>query len=227
MEIGPRGRVKQPKPSGIAEKTDRADVPSSHADLAPAARRLLEAARQLLEQSGFRALSLEAIGRAAGENKSLIWYHFGGKPGLLVALVDWLLYDTLRDLQRLVGEMPAGVERQRMTVAHTRQLATDFEAYRLFIALLPHLVENRETRLRLADLYAQYRAMNAKGLALDGEKTPDAIALAAMLVALTDGLGIQLLLNPGSIDMDRIMGLWLVLVDVVLGSPIAESPADA
>ena len=207
------------------EADGHADVPSAHADLAPTARRLLEAARRLLERSGYRALSLEAIGREAGENKSLIWYHFGGKPGLLVALVDWLLYDVLRDLRQKVGDMRAGDERQRMVVGLSRELATDSQAYRLFYALLPHLVEDRKTRRRLAGLYTQYRAVNAKGLSLDGEDSADARALAAMLVALTDGLAIQLLIDPGSVDMDRVIRLWHVLVQSALGGSSVEPPA--
>ena len=37
-----------------------------------------------------------------------------------------------------------------------------------------------------------------------------------MLVALSDGLAIQLLLDPGSIDMDRVVSLWETLVKTTL-----------
>ena len=201
-------------------------VPSAVADLAPTARKLLEAARRLLERSGFQALSLEAIGREAGENKSLIWYHFGGKSGLLIALTDWLLYDDLRDLQKKLEEMAPGEERQRLVTTYSCELATDSESYRLFYALLPHLVDHRKSRRRLSELYSAYRVMNARGLSPNGDEgqARDARVMASMLVALTDGLAIQLLANPGSVDMERVVDLWQVLVRTVLGPP-PEQPA--
>jgi AcrR family transcriptional regulator len=181
---------------------------------------LLEAARRLLEQSGYRALSLEAIGREAGENKSLIWYHFGGKSGLLVALADWVLYDALHDQQVRVETMPPGEERQWVMWTDSRQVASDSEAQRLFYDLLPHLLEDRKTRRRLATLYAGYRELVARGLSLDGspDRSGDERTLASMLIALTDGLAIQLLSDPGSVDMDRVEELWQTLVRSVLGA---------
>jgi AcrR family transcriptional regulator len=206
-------------------------VPSAHDDLAPTARRLLEAARRLLERSGYRALTLEAIGREAGENKSLIWYHFGSKSGLLVALADWLLYDALHDQQVRVGTMPPGVDRQQAMWSDSRAVAADSEAQRLFYDLLPHLLEDRRTRRRLATLYAGYRTLVARGLSLDGgpECSSDERTLASMLIALTDGLAIQLLADPGSVDMDHVEHLWHTLVRSVLGSQpkqVADQQSD-
>ena len=194
---------------------DQVGVPSAQADLSPTARRLLEAARRLLERQGYEALTLEAIGREAGENKSLIWYHFGGKPGLLVALADWILYDQLRELHDQIDELPPSELRQRFPIDNARRLASDSQAYRLFFAMLPHLESDRKTHRRLAGLYNDYRRLNAQGLSLD-EGSHDADTLAAMLVALSDGLAIQLLLDPGSIDMDRVVSLWETLVKATL-----------
>ena len=204
---------------------DEVGMPSAQANLSPTARRLLEAARRLLERQGYEALTLEAIGREAGENKSLVWYHFGGKPGLLVALADWILYDQLRELHNQIGELPPGERRQRFPIDYARRLASDSQAYRLFFAMLPHLEGDRKTHRRLAGLYADYRRLNAQGLSLDGNGSHDADTLAAMLVALADGLAIQLLLDPGSVDMDRVVSLWETLVKVTLsaeGSPGAD-----
>ena len=206
-------------------RADEVGVPSAQANLSPTARRLLEAARRLLERQGYEALTLEAIGREAGENKSLVWYHFGGKPGLLVALADWILYDQLRELHNQIGELPPSERRQRFPIDYARRLASDSQAYRLFFAMLPHLEGDRKTHRRLAGLYADYRRLNAQGLSLDGNGSHDADTLAAMLVALADGLAIQLLLDPGSVDMDRVVSLWETLVKVTLngdGSPRAD-----
>jgi AcrR family transcriptional regulator len=191
-------------------------VPSAQAELSPTARRLLEAARRILERQGYDALTLEAIGREAGENKSLIWYHFGGKPGLLVALVDWILYDQLRELHAQIELLPPSAERQKFPIDYARELASDTHAYRLFYAMLPHLEGDRRTRRRLAGLYADYRRLNAEGLSPRDEPSHDAETLAAMVVAMADGLAIQLMLDPGSVDMGRVVSLWGRLVEAAL-----------
>ena len=43
---------------------------------------VLESAGQLFAKHGYEGTSLEMLGRAAGINKALIQYHFGGKKGL-------------------------------------------------------------------------------------------------------------------------------------------------
>jgi len=57
---------------------------------------LLEAAGELFAQAGFAATSTRAIADRAGTNMALIQYHFGGKEGLL----DAVLTDWVRELQQ-------------------------------------------------------------------------------------------------------------------------------
>lgn len=190
--------------------TGEVGVPSAVENLAPTARELLEAARRLLETQGSSSLTLKAIGREAGQNESLIGYHFGSKTGLMVALVDWLLYDTLRDLQARVARLAEGEDQLRGAVDDSRKLIGDVESYHAFYDLLPHLLETREGRLRLAELYRGYREMNARALTSTSAaaKTPDARALGSMHVALTDGLAIQVLMDPGAVDLQLTTELW-------------------
>jgi AcrR family transcriptional regulator len=59
-----------------------ADQPS------PTAARILEAARSSLLADGFAALSTRRVADLAGVPLSQIHYHFGGKQGLVLALLD-------------------------------------------------------------------------------------------------------------------------------------------
>jgi AcrR family transcriptional regulator len=179
-------------------------------DLAPTARELLEAARRLLERGDYSSLTLKAIGREAGQNESLIGYHFGSKTGLMVALVDWLLYDTLRDLQARVARLRDGEDQLHGSVEDSRNLIADVESYRAFYDLLPHLFETREGRQRMAALYRGYREMNSRALTTTAAraKSPEARALGAMHVALTDGLALQVLMDPGGVDLQLATELW-------------------
>ena len=53
-----------------------------------AARRMIDAAEQLAAERGLAALTVQAVQQAAGQrNKSAVQYHFGGRQGLVNALV--------------------------------------------------------------------------------------------------------------------------------------------
>ena len=185
-------------------------IPTVIDDLAPTARELLEAARRLLETEGYSSLTLKAIGREAGQNESLIGYHFGSKTGLLVALVDWLVYDIVRDLHARVLRLEDGQDQLHPAMDDARKLVGDVESYRAFYDLMPHLLATREGRLRMAQLYTTYRELNARALstALAQARSPRARAVAAMHVALTDGLALQVLMDPGGVDVQLAAELW-------------------
>ena len=185
-------------------------IPSVIDDLAPTARELLEAARRLLETEGYSSLTLKAIGREAGQNESLIGYHFGSKTGLLVALVDWLVYGIVRDLHARVLRLEDGQDQLHPAMDDARQLIGDVESYRAFYDLMPHLLSTRDGRLRMAQLYTTYRELNARALstALAQARSPQARAGAARHVALTDGLALQVLMDPGGVDVRLAAELW-------------------
>ena len=54
-----------------------AGSPDPLADLPPVARKLVRGARTVLRRRGFQALTLDAVGREAGEPRSSITYYFG------------------------------------------------------------------------------------------------------------------------------------------------------
>ena len=148
----------------------------------------------------------------------MIGYHFGSKTGLMVALVDWLLYDILRDLQDRVSRLQEGEDQLHVAVDDSRKLIGDVDSYRAFFDLLPHLISTREGRLRMAQLYQGYREMNARAFTsgLSEARSPEARAIGAMHVAFTDGLAIQVLVDPGGVDVQLVSELWEDFVRHVL-----------
>src|SRR3954464_13619151 len=51
-------------------------------------RRLGDAASRLFAQRGYRDASVQAIGEAAGVSRGSIFWHFGSKEGLVMAVVE-------------------------------------------------------------------------------------------------------------------------------------------
>ena len=205
-----KGKGKKGAERPPANARGEVGIPTVIDDLAPTARELLEAARRLLETEGYSSLTLKAIGREAGQNESLIGYHFGSKTGLLAALVDWLVYDIVRDLHARVLRLEEGQDQLHPAMDDSRKLVGDVESYRAFYDLMPHLLATREGRLRMAQLYTTYRELNARALSttLAQARSPQARAVAAMHVALTDGLALQVLMDPGGVDVQLAAELW-------------------
>lgn len=59
---------------------------------------LLDAAADLFAHKGFHATSAEAVAAAAGRTTGALYDHFGGKGGLLVALLQQWVDQTIIDL---------------------------------------------------------------------------------------------------------------------------------
>ena len=195
----------------------------------PTAQRLLDAAHRLLVRSGYNSLSLEAISQESGENKALVRYYFGSKNGLLVALTDSLISATLwRARQRLAGLSDAH-DRVDVVGDTMEAIAADEASFRLLFDLLPRLLENPRMTRQLADLYRGYREVNARALWGDDRGDPPAVVrdLAAIAVALPDGLAVQSLAEPGSVEVTRILSLWRSFMETTLAAAVAEHGAGA
>lgn len=226
---GPRSTTKRSAAERAPGQTSRTQpkrvpgLPGSGPGLPPTARRLLDAARRLLARSGFNSLSVEAIGREAGESKALIRYYFGSKNGLLLALVDGLVADTLRHTRQRLSALSTQQDRSRLVIETAEAILEDEDSYRLLFDLLPRLLENPSMAKQLAELYRGYRDLNTRALWGDRtEEVPEAVRnAAAMTVALSDGLAVQLLAEPGSVDVAAMLAMWGSFVEDVLTSASA------
>src|SRR3954454_13828979 len=68
--------------------------------------RLIAAAADLFARKGFHAVSAEAVADAADRTTAALYNHFGGKDGLLLALVAQWLSESAARLRRGVEESP-------------------------------------------------------------------------------------------------------------------------
>lgn len=173
-------------------------------ELPPTAQKFLLASRRLLQDGGFDALRLEAIANEAGENRALIRYYFGGKDGLIAALVDMLTHDSTVELVERCEELPQGDERIHVYLDRVRRLVEDSESFLTLYDILPHAVRDDGLRERIADLYKWYREINERCLGVQraaqekrsAKEHRRMSALAMIVLATVDGLALQCLLEP-------------------------------
>ena len=201
------------------------------AELSPTATKLLEAARRVVARDGFPGLTLEAIQAESGMNKSLVWYHFGGKPGLIAALVAQVEHEYSR---LILDEIARGADvRHRLDVFIEQQSdpARGADEYTLFFELLPHILRDPELRVRFGEVFDMYRRLDRKTLTPEDSppESPELDALSYLTVAVADGLAIQYAADA-DIDLTAALALWKRLIAAVLdGLGLADdrgSPAD-
>jgi AcrR family transcriptional regulator len=201
--------------AGVSEASAarRAWLPSADEPLdklPPTARRLLAAARDLLAEGGFQALSLQAIARAAGESKGSVSYHFRNKRGLVVALVDSLVHDANRALLTETTGLPMGKQRVQALVEGEQRISADVQAFTGFFEVLPHALRDPALRPRVAGLYESYRqtVMTCLGAGTGEVADSRLLPLAALMIAVVDGLSIQMGLDPEGFDIRVPFRTW-------------------
>ncbi len=182
------------------------------AELPATARAILEAARRILERDGYAGLTYEALSAESGEYKDSVRYHFGGKAGLIAAVVDSSVHDVSLEIYASARELESPEDRLGAVIAASRDLPTAEGAWTLW-ELLPQVLRQEELRTRLAELYDWYREHYLELFAVDDpRRTAIARDFATILLAVLDGLAMQKALDPDGVDLDSVFRLWRRIV---------------
>ena len=164
---------------------------------------ILDATEKLMSSRGYAATSISDIRKACGLPASSIYWHFGSKDGVLAAVME-------RGAQRYFAAIPAEatVERQLNAVVNQQSQHPDF--LRLFLLLSLERSDDpavAEVVRRVRDTaITRFRDAIAQLLPAD---VPDPKAervldeLAAVAVALSDGIFLAVHLEPDTTDVDR------------------------
>jgi AcrR family transcriptional regulator len=188
-------------------------TPEYLANLPAPARRLVDGAVRVLLSSGYAAISYDAVERESGENKGLIRYYFGGKQGLIAAVIDSMFRNVTLGLLRLSEDLPWGEERIGAHITGARALMEDPEFVAAFEVIVRAFTDD-ELRQQLAGFYEWCIEVNTEcfGVVIDESNRQELKALGSLFVAAIDGLAIQRALNPDGFDLDRPLRLLGSLV---------------
>jgi AcrR family transcriptional regulator len=190
-------------------------------DLPPTARRLLAAAQIIVTERGYADLTMAALERESGANRALVSYYFGGKAGLVAALVESLFQNPDVGLVEEIRATTSGVERVERFIEYQRRVSRDERTNRLLYELLPHALRDPEVRERFAQEYRVYRELDADCLGeAPAELSEEEVdALAAVTIAVVEGLGIQKAFDPQGFDHERAWRAWRELLAAHLHLP--------
>ncbi len=163
---------------------------------------ILDATEKLMGTRGYAGTSISDIRKACGLPASSIYWHFGSKDGVLAAVME-------RGAQRYFAAIPAEatVERQLDTVVNQQSQHPDF--LRLFLLLSLERSDDpavAEVVRRVRDTaISRFRDAIAQLLPADvEEQTAQGVLaeLAAMAVALSDGIFLAVHLEPDTTNVD-------------------------
>lgn len=167
---------------------------------------LLEAAKQLVGERGYAATSVRELATVSGTNLAAVNYHFGSREKLLnQAILDFFL-----EWGERVGEpglIDLDAEPLAQLAARARPTVDGIPAAQpAFVVFLEALLQGRrspELHSQLVEHYAEQRrrAVEAMEATKRGrELTPRFCeVVASYMLAVVDGLQIQMLLDPDAI----------------------------
>jgi AcrR family transcriptional regulator len=167
---------------------------------------ILEATLRLLAQRGVQGTSLDAVAEEVGVAKSSVLWHFGSKEELLLRVAEHVFDHVARGPVQEILALPTLAERGEATWRFfSETLHQRPELRRLILYLIFESVEGRpELRERLQQLYRGIRELYESGLRETVRDPGQRRRLAVISVATFDGLFLQWLLDPDSVDLDAL-----------------------
>jgi AcrR family transcriptional regulator len=157
---------------------------------------LLDATKAIVVADGFHAVSIEAVARAAGITRPIVYGHFDDLGGLLEALVE-------RESRRALEQLPATFDDLLGALsAYLEAVRTDPDTWRL--VLMPQQGAPRLLHERIAAGRAAVIARLALALEPGSSGLPDPELSAHMLSAYADEAA-RLVLQD--YDVERILEL--------------------
>ena len=169
-------------------------------------KRILAAASKILAEKGYEATTLREISREAQAAPGLVHYYFGGKDELLVEVLQAAGQQFHQRMEHLVQQQPGGLSLDALLTYSYERINLEPDVYRLryesFSLGLHNPVIEPKVRERLAQRRNEIASVLAKVLETM-EKTEnvkrfslDPTPLAALLLALFDGLALQKIMDP-------------------------------
>jgi AcrR family transcriptional regulator len=180
--------------------------------------RIIAAASKVLAEKGYEATTLREISRQAQAAPGLVHYYFGGKDQLLVEVLQAAGQRFHQRMERLVESMPADSSLDAVLTQLQERVGEDPEVYRLryesFALGLHHPLIGPRVRERLAQRRQEIGRVMARAVARqEGAKgaSLDPMPLAALLLAVSDGLALQKIMDP-TFDLDASYQLLVAMV---------------
>jgi AcrR family transcriptional regulator len=178
--------------------------------------RIIEVAIGLFASRGFRSVSIDSIAAESGVTRQGVLYHFASKTELLLAVLDQHEQDNLER----IAELYAANDRSLVATmrAYVRASRENRGLIRMLLVLAAesmdaehpahdHLVKRyRDLRADITEAIAGEQAAGRLNAVVPAHR------LAAVYIAIADGLQLQEYLDEGSIELEETLADLLELM---------------
>jgi AcrR family transcriptional regulator len=182
--------------------------------------RILSAARTVFGARGYHSATIEEIADEAGLSNGAIYYNFGSKEELFLALLDARLDERLEHTRQTLAA-GASATGERAIDEEARDITRSFKESRewrlLLLEFVAYAARNPSFAVRFKDHKRRLRSAVAEILKLHlsarGITPPMPIDQLAMVVSgLANGLAVEELSDPGSVSDDLLSDVLTLLV---------------
>ena len=158
-----------------------------------------------LARDGAGRLTMKQIAREAGVAQGILHYYFADKRAMLVAALETVMADLdRRVLQHARGSRDARVRLRALVRACLATAVTQRELWIVFVEFWGAMMHDAALRRVNADLYARIRRVLAgevtRGVRAGCFRPVRADHAAALILAVVDGLSLQLTFDPARIS---------------------------
>lgn len=182
---------------------------------------LVEAGLSVLAEGGIRAFTIDNICRAAGASRGLITHHFGSKEGLLAAVYAAAYRPLFDAIAPESGDPPALPELIDLLFSPSNYSR---DSLNIWLAIWGEISSNSPLQAEHRAHYLRYHAVVARAIADHARargRTVNAEEMAVTLIALVDGLWIELCIDPERMTAEAARAACLRMLEPFLG-PIGE-----
>ncbi|MDQ3741527.1 MAG: TetR/AcrR family transcriptional regulator [Actinomycetota bacterium] len=177
---------------------------------------ILDATKALALERGFHAVSIDAVARAAGISRPIVYDHFRDLPGLLEALVEREDARAREQLAAVVPRHPEGADLREALLDATRRYLEaaqgDPDTWRLVLMPPEGAPESMRARVEAGreEVIGGMRA--AIGPLLEQRDVPDPELVVRMLSTLADDAVRLLLTDPERYPVERLLATtrWML-----------------
>jgi len=181
---------------------------------------ILKAAYRIAARERLTGLTAQAVAAEAGVSKGLVFFHFGNRDGLLVALLTWLLEITLVSpemTERLEGQTPAermlsAIRRDVEALPRQRERVALFFDY--WVMGTRHPEVQRAIRGALNRYRDAFRPLAQAVVDAEPERfgRVGAEGLAGVAAGFIEGCALQVVMDPDRFDVKSYMRTISALV---------------
>ena len=179
-------------------------------DLSPTALHVVNVARRLLIDRGFDALTIENVALEANVDPATVRRLFASKAGLVHAVWDRLQIEPWEALVERVKDIEPLERRLCAYISGLGDLIADPLVAVGLVELAAHGFRDPVVREKLADDYDMARSSTLEVTGLRPADTADAERLhrlASLIIAVIDGLSLQVAVDPGGVDREAVFAM--------------------